>query len=54
MTLAIGTFATTIPPGSFQGTGYGPFYLVGTIDGVKLNVAIVPTGVNWYAFNAAA
>jgi hypothetical protein len=54
VTLRVGTFGTTIPPGSFQGTGYGPFYFVGTINGVELEVGIVPTGAKRYAFAAAA
>jgi hypothetical protein len=54
VTLTVGTFTTTIPPGSFKGQGYGPFYFVGTINGVELEVGIVPTGAKRYAFAAAA
>jgi hypothetical protein len=34
VTLQIGTFAVTIPSGSFTGKGFGPFYFAGTINGV--------------------
>jgi YVTN family beta-propeller protein len=44
VTLIVGTFATTIPAGSFTGKGYGPFHFAGTINGVVLEVAVVPTG----------
>jgi uncharacterized repeat protein (TIGR03803 family) len=54
VTLTVGTFTMTIPPGSFQGTGYGPFHFVGTIDGVLLQVGFVPTGAKRYAFTAVA
>jgi YVTN family beta-propeller protein len=54
VTLQVGTFAMTIPPGSFKGKGYGPFTFDGTINGVALEVAIVPTGAKRYAFGAAA
>jgi hypothetical protein len=50
----VGTFATTIPAGSFNGKAYGPFHFAGTINGVVLEVAIVPTGANRYAFQARA
>jgi uncharacterized repeat protein (TIGR03803 family) len=36
VTLTVGTFTTTIPPGSFQGKGFGPFHFNGVIDGVDL------------------
>jgi uncharacterized repeat protein (TIGR03803 family) len=52
--LAVGTFTMTIPPGSFQGGGHGPFHFVGTIDGVLLRVGFVPTGSKRYAFTAVA
>ena len=54
VTLTVGTFTTTIPSGSFQGKGFGPFYFVGTINGVELEVGIVTTGAKRYAFAAAA
>jgi YVTN family beta-propeller protein len=54
VTLTVGTFATTIPPGSFTGKGYGPFHFEGTINGAALQVSIVPTGAKRYAFDAAA
>ncbi|MGH6847915.1 MAG: choice-of-anchor tandem repeat GloVer-containing protein, partial [Methylocella sp.] len=54
VTLQIGAFAVTIPPGSFTGTGFGPFAFGGVIDGVTLEVRIAPTGTKRYAFIAAA
>ena len=52
--LQIGAFTTTIPPGSFKGTGFGPFKFRGVIDGVILKVLIEPTGTKRYAFLAKA
>jgi hypothetical protein len=52
--LQVGTFTTTIPPGSFEGSGFGPFYFTGVINGVDLEVAIVPTGAKRYDFTVAA
>ncbi len=54
VTLKVGTFITTIPPGSFRGKGFGPFYFNGVIDGVRLEVGIKPTGAKRYAFHANA
>jgi hypothetical protein len=54
VTLQIGTFGTTIPPGSFTGPKYGPYIFRGVIDGVTLKVLIYPTGTKRYAFVAAA
>jgi hypothetical protein len=54
VTLQIGTFATTIPPGSFKGTGFGPFTFRGVIDGAALKVTIKPTGAKRFALEAEA
>jgi YVTN family beta-propeller protein len=54
VTLKIGTFAVTIPPGSFTGKGFGPFYFAGVIDRVPLHAVIAPTGAKRYAFDTAA
>ena len=54
VTLQVGTFATTIPPGSFKGKGFGPFHFHEVIAGVDLEVLIVPTGAKRYAFDAKA
>ncbi len=51
--LKIGTFSTTIPPGSFKKTG-GSFRFVGVIGGVSLHALITPTGTLRYAFVATA
>jgi hypothetical protein len=62
VTLKVGTFSTTIPPGSFKkhedGDGDehedGFFTFHGDIDGVKLKALIKPTGTLRYAFFAKA
>ncbi|MBO0734316.1 MAG: YncE family protein [Methylocapsa sp.] len=54
VTIKIGTFALTIPRGSFKGTGFGPFEFQGVIEGVSLKVGIEPTGAKRYAFHAVA
>jgi hypothetical protein len=52
VTLQIGTFAVTIPSGSFTGEGFGPFYFAGTINGVALDVVIAPEGTKRNALRA--
>jgi hypothetical protein len=52
--LKVGTFTTTIPPGSFDGSGFGPFNFKGDIDGVHLLVQIKPTGAKRYELHASA
>src|ERR1700730_10063490 len=50
--LQIGTFATTIPPGSFTKIpgAFGMFTFAGVIDGVTLHMLIIyPTGTKRYA-----
>ena len=54
VTLKVGTFTTTIPAGSFLGSGSGPFYFVGKVRGVELEVAIERTGTQQYLLTAAA
>ncbi|HEV3166896.1 MAG TPA: hypothetical protein VGZ22_22910, partial [Isosphaeraceae bacterium] len=51
--LQVGTFATTLPPGSFTKIGKA-FTFVGVIGGVNLQAVIFPTGTLRYAFLAAA
>ena len=51
--LQVGTFTTTIPPGSFKKSGR-LFTFVGSIGGVNLQALIAPTGTLRYAFLAAA
>ena len=53
VTLQIGTFATTIPPGSFKKIG-GSFIFVGVIEGVGLKAQIRPTATIRYAFEVEA
>ena len=54
VTLHIGTFAVTIPPGSFRKNHQGDFVFSGVINGVTLKVAIAPTGTLRYNFQAGA
>jgi hypothetical protein len=53
VTLQVGTFTTTIPPGSFKAVG-SSFYFAGMINGVQLEVRIAPTEPKQYAFASAA
>ena len=52
MTLQIGTFPVTIPAGSFQQIPQGRFAFEGVINGVSLEVQIVPLGNNIFTFKA--
>ena len=54
MTLQVGSFATTIPPGSFKGKGSGPFTFQAVIDGAALKVTIKPTATKRFALEAEA
>jgi YVTN family beta-propeller protein len=54
VTLQIGTFSITIPPGSFKKHEDGFFTFHGVIDGVSLEVLIKRTGTLRYAFHAEA
>jgi YVTN family beta-propeller protein len=58
VTFQIGTYAVTIPPGSFTGTStssaFGPFFFAGTINGVSLHAAIAPTGTKRFSFQAGS
>ena len=51
LTLQIGTFSVTIPSGSFTKTATGTFICKSTINGVSLNLKIVPLGANIFTFN---
>ncbi len=53
VTLQIGTFSTTIPPGSFKQIGR-LFTFAGAIGGASLEALITPTGTLRYAFVASA
>ncbi len=48
----VGTFSTTIPAGSFQQNKHGNFVFEDVIDGVFLDVVIVPLGNSNFAFKA--
>jgi hypothetical protein len=54
VTLKVGTFTVTIPPGSFKGHAFGPFTFTGVIHGSALAVAIEPIATKRYALEAAA
>jgi YVTN family beta-propeller protein len=54
VTLQIGTFSTTIPPGSFKKHEGGFFTFHGVIDGVRLEALIKRTGTLRHAFIAVA
>jgi hypothetical protein len=52
VTLQIGTFSVTIPAGSFKRNPNGRFAFQGVINGVNLQVQIVPLGNNIFTFKA--
>jgi len=52
LTLKIGTFSVTIPPGSFRLNPYGRFAFQGTINGLSLQVQIVPLGNDIFTLKA--
>jgi YVTN family beta-propeller protein len=54
VTIQVGSFATTIPIGSFVKQKDGSFAFKGVIDGVSLGALIKPTGTLRYAFQAKA
>jgi len=54
VSLKVGDFSTTIPPNSFKTSPIGWFKYEGTLNGVDLEVRIVPLGSNRYAFRAEA
>ncbi len=54
VTLQVGTFSTTFPPGSFAKQLDGSFTFAGVIDGVSLKAQIRPTGTLQYTFHAKA
>jgi probable HAF family extracellular repeat protein len=52
VTLQVGTFTTTIPPGSFSKHKNGSFTFAGVIGGVSLDALINHTGTLRYEFDA--
>jgi 6-phosphogluconolactonase (cycloisomerase 2 family) len=52
VTLKIGSFSVTIPAGSFTKNPNGRFAFQGAINGVSLQVQIVPLGNNSFTFKA--
>jgi hypothetical protein len=54
VTLKVGDFSNDIPTGSFKTSSIGWFKYEGVINGVDLEVKIVPLGANRYGFRAEA
>jgi hypothetical protein len=54
VTLQVGTFSITIPPGSFTKQPDGSFFFTEVINGVNLTARITPTATLQYAFHAKA
>jgi YVTN family beta-propeller protein len=54
VTLEIGTFTVTIPPGSFTPTSPGTYAFFGVISGLTINATITQTGSKEYTFQATA
>jgi hypothetical protein len=54
VTLQVGTFSTTFPPGSFAKQLDGSFTFAGVIDGVSLKAQIRPAATLQYTFHAKA
>jgi len=54
VSLQVGPFSATLPPGSFKDTGFGTFYFAGIVQGVHLGMGITPSGPGQYVFAAAA
>ena len=54
VTLKIGTFAVTIPPGSFMLTSPGTYAFSGVISGLTINAKIAHTSGKSYTFDATA
>jgi YVTN family beta-propeller protein len=54
VTLSVGTFSITIPPGSIREQPDGSFFFAGVINGVSLKARITPTATLQYAFHAKA
>jgi len=52
VTLQIGTFSVTIPGGSFKLNPNGSFAFQGVINGVSMQVLIMPLGNNIFTFKA--
>jgi YVTN family beta-propeller protein len=50
VTLQVGTFLITIPPGSFQLDNQGNYVFHATLNGVPLNATIQPLGGSQYAY----
>lgn len=52
--LKVGDLSIIVPPSSFKTSSIGWFKYEGTLNGVDLEVRIVPLGSNRYAFRAEA
>jgi hypothetical protein len=54
VTLKIGTFTVTIPPGSFTPTSPGTYAFTGVISGLTIKASITHTAGKAYTFDATA
>jgi probable HAF family extracellular repeat protein len=54
VSLNVGTYSVTIPPGKFTKVGHGVYFYGGINNGVSLWAWIAPLGGNQYGFGAAA
>jgi uncharacterized repeat protein (TIGR03803 family) len=54
VSLAVGTFSSTLPAGSLKPNGSGAYQFAGTVNGVALQIQLTPTGQQKYSLTAAA
>jgi DNA-binding beta-propeller fold protein YncE len=54
LTLQVGTYKVTLPPGSFQAGSHGTFTFQGTVGGVSLQNRISPAGAGAYQIQVEA
>jgi hypothetical protein len=48
MSLQVGTYSLSLPPGSFKSQGDGRYRFKGTIEGVDLRIQLRSRGAGWY------
>lgn len=54
LTLQVGPYSVTVPPGSFSAAPHGTFVFSGVINGVTLNMRISPQATNQYLLQVSA
>jgi hypothetical protein len=54
LTLQVGTYKVTLPPGSFQAGPHGTFTFQGTVGGVSHQIRISPAGAGAYQIQVEA